>query len=132
MCIRKEVRMKYNKIAIIGLICTIGLCGETETINAAEAAKHIGEYKTVCGKVVSTFYHKRGKGKQTYLNIDKAYPNQIFTILIWGSNRKYFDGNPEEVYRDKDVCVDGKISSYKGGPPQIIVETSSSIKILHK
>ena len=45
---------------------------------------------------------------------------------------KYFDGAPEEVYRDKDVCVDGKISSYKGGPPQIIVETSSSIKILHK
>ena len=131
MCIRKEVRMKYNKIAIIGLICTIGLCGETETINAAEAAKHIGEYKTVCGKVVSTFYHKKGRAQQTYLNIDKAYPNQIFTILIWGSDRKYFDGAPEEIYRDKDVCVDGKISSYKGSP-QIMVKTPSSIKVLYK
>ena len=123
--------MKNNKIVIIGLICTFCLCAETETINAAEAAKHIGEYKTVCGKVVSTFYHKRGKGKQTYINIDKAYPNQIFTILIWGSDRKYFDGAPEEIYRDKDVCVDGKISSYKGNP-QIMVKTPSSIKILYK
>ena len=96
------------------------------------AGKYIGEYKTVCGKVVSTFYHKRGKGQPTYINLDKAYPNQIFTILIWGSERRYFDGAPEDVYRDKDVCVDGKISSYKGGPPQIIVRTSSSIKILHK
>ena len=123
--------MKHKKIVIIGLICTFGLCGETETINAAEAAKHIGEYKTVCGKVVSTFYHKKGKSKQTYLNIDKAYPNQIFTILIWGSDRKYFDGAPEEVYRDKDVCVDGKISSYKGNP-QIMVKTPTSIRVLNK
>ena len=124
--------MNYKQTITTILISAFAFTAEDKTINAAEAAKHIGEYKTVCGKVVGTFYHKRGKGKQTYLNIDKAYPNQIFTILIWGSNRKYFDGAPEEVYRDKDVCVDGKISSYKGGPPQIIVKTSSSIKILHK
>ena len=40
--------MKYNKIVIIGLICTFGLCGETETINAAEAKNYINQYKTVC------------------------------------------------------------------------------------
>ena len=124
--------MNYKQTITTILISAFAFTAEDKTINAAEAAKHVGEYKTVCGKVVGTFYHKKGKSKQTYLNIDKAYPNQIFTILIWGSDRKYFDGAPEEVYRDKDVCVDGKISSYKGGPPQIIVETSSSIKILHK
>ena len=113
------------------LIGAFAFTAETETINAAEAVKHVGEYKTVCGKVVSTYYHKKGRAKQTYLNLDKAYPNQIFTILIWGSDRKYFDGAPEEIYRDKDVCVDGKISSYKGSP-QIMVKTPSSIKILYK
>ena len=124
--------MNYKQTITTILISAFAFTAEDKTINAQEAAKHVGEYKTVCGKVVSTFYHKKGRAQQTYLNIDKAYPNQIFTILIWGSDRKYFDGAPEAIYRDKDVCVDGKISSYKGGPPQIIVETSSSIKILHK
>lgn len=124
--------MKYNKTSIIwGLICTFGLCGEIKTINAVEGTKHVGEFKTVCGKVVSTFYHKRGNGQPTYLNLDKAYPNQIFTLLIWGSDRRYFDGDPEAIYKDKDICVDGKISSYKG-QLQIKVKTPTSIKVLNK
>lgn len=124
--------MNYKKISVILLlICTFGLCGEIETINAIEAEKHVGEYKTVCGKVVSTYYHKNGRAKQTYLNIDKAYPSQIFSVLIWGSDRRYFDGAPELIYKDKDVCVDGNISSYKG-KPQIMVKNPTSIKVLNK
>ena len=131
MCIRKELTMKYNKIVIIGLICTFGLCGETETINAAEAKNYINQYKTVCGKVVGSKYLERSKGQPTFINLDKAYPNQIFTILLWGSDRKYFEGTPERIYMDKNVCVEGKIKSYNG-KVEIIVKTPASIQILHK
>lgn len=123
--------MDYKQTIITILISAFAFTAESKTINAQEADEHIGEYKTVCGKVVSTYFHKKGRAQQTYLNIDKAYPNQIFTVLIWGSDRRYFDGAPEEIYRDKDVCVEGKISSYKG-QPQIMVKTPTSIKVLNK
>jgi hypothetical protein len=34
-------------------------------------------------------------------------------MVIWGSDRPKF-GRPEETYRDKDICVTGKIASYLG------------------
>ena len=41
----------------------------------------------MCGKVVSTHYAAQTKGQPTFLNLDEAYPRQIFTIVIWGSER---------------------------------------------
>ncbi len=48
-------------------------------LSAAEAKDHIGEDTTVCGEVVSTRYAASTKGHPTFLNLDKPYPNQIFT-----------------------------------------------------
>ena len=84
-------------------------------ITASEAKNHVGEKATVCGKVVSSHYASTSKGQPTFLNLDEPYPKEEFTILIWGSDRPKF-GKPEETYRDKDVCVVGKISSHKGVP----------------
>jgi micrococcal nuclease len=77
------------------------------SISAAEAAKHIGEKAIVCGKVASTHYAARTRGEPTFINLDKPYPNQIFTVLIWGSDRSKF-GDPEEMYWNKHICVTGK------------------------
>jgi endonuclease G len=59
----------------------------------------------------------------TFINLDELYPNQIFTVLIWGSDRSKF-GDPEETYRNKHICVTGKISDYKGVPEIIAYEPS--------
>ena len=96
-------------------------------VTAVEAKLHIGEQATVCGKVVSTRYATTTRGKPTFLNLDKPYPNQIFTVLIWGENREKF-GTPEEKYRDKQVCVTGKITEYRGAP-EIVVSDPESIEI---
>jgi hypothetical protein len=80
-------------------------------LSASEAKNHIGEQATVCGKVASARYAVSTRGKPTFLNLDKPYPNQIFTALIWGENREKF-GTPEEKYRDKQVCVTGKLAEY--------------------
>jgi hypothetical protein len=94
-------------------------------LTAAEAKDHIGETATVCGNVVSTRYAASTKGQPTFLNLDKAYPNQIFTVVIWGSNRSKF-GRPEVEYNEKRICATGKITMYRG-VPEIIADAPAQI-----
>jgi hypothetical protein len=62
---------------------------------------------------VSTHYAAQSKSQPTFLNLDEPYPRQIFTIVIWGSDRAKF-GQPEMKYQDKSVCVTGRIKEYRG------------------
>ncbi len=60
-------------------------------------------------------------------NLDQPYPDQIFTALIWGSDRPKF-GAPEDTYRGKSVCVTGKIKKYRG-MPEIIASEPDQIRV---
>jgi hypothetical protein len=115
----------------IGTICLLGVSltafGQAKKLTAAEAKDHIGEQATVCGKVASTRYAATTRGKPTFLNLDKPYPSQVFTVLIWGESREKF-GNPEERYRDKQVCVTGKITEYRKAP-EIVVSEPQNIEV---
>lgn len=95
-------------------------------LTAIEAKDHVGERAIVCGKVVSARYAARSNGQPTFLNLDEPYPNQIFTILIWGEDRPKF-GTPESLYRDANVCVSGKISNYRGTPEIVATEPSQIV-----
>jgi DNA/RNA endonuclease YhcR with UshA esterase domain len=88
---------------------------------ASEAKDHYGEMATVCGEVVSARYAATSNGEPTFLNFDKAYPNQIFTVVIWGDNRSKF-GKPEDEYQGKRICVSGKITAYAGLPEIVLVD----------
>lgn len=96
-------------------------------LSASEAKEHYGQNSTVCGEVATTRYAASSKGQPTFLNLDKPYPNQIFTVVIWGSNRNKF-GTPEADYKDKKICVTGKITAY-GGLPEIIADDPRQIRI---
>jgi len=100
---------------------------QVKRLTAAEAKGHIGEEATVCGKVASTRYAATTRGKPTFLNLDKAYPSQVFTILIWGESREKF-GTPEEKYRDKKICVTGRITEYRKAP-EIVVNEPQNIEV---
>jgi hypothetical protein len=99
---------------------------QPKKLSVVEAKDHVGELATVCGGVASTRFAATTRGKPTFLNLDKPYPNQIFTVLIWGDSREKF-GTPEEKYRDKQVCVTGKITEYRG-KPEIVVSDPRSIE----
>src|SRR5579863_206499 len=118
-------------IRILGLILVslVVASSQTQTVHlkAAEAKDHVGEKATVCGKVVSARFAKDSKGQPTFLNLDEPYPNHIFTIVIWGSDRGKF-GDIVTKYIVKDVCATGKISSYEG-KPEIAVSDPSQIEI---
>jgi micrococcal nuclease len=96
-------------------------------IPASDAAQHIGETGTVCGKVAGTRYLENSI---TFLNFEKPYPETPFTAIIRHENRSKF-GKPEETYRDRDVCVTGKIEEYNKRP-QIVLTEPSQIKMAEK
>ena len=82
---------------------------------------------TLCGKVASTHYAKSSKGEPTFLNLGEPYPKEIFTILIWGSDRGKF-GTPESEYKGLRVCVTGKITTYRG-VPEIVAGEREQIEV---
>ena len=77
--------------------------------------------------MASTRYAVTSRGKPTFLNLDKPYASQVFTVLIWGDNREKF-GTPEEKYRDKQICVTGTITEYRKAP-EIVVSDPQTIEV---
>jgi len=110
-------------ILVLALGIASNALAQDAHLKAGQAKDHIGETQTVCGEVVSARYASRSKGQPTFLDLDKPYPNEIFTILIWGENRAKF-GTPESKYKDEDICVTGNISSYHGVSEVIATEPS--------
>ncbi len=109
-------------VCLLVLLST-GFVLAQKRLKASEAKDHTGETATVCGRVESARYAASTRGQPTFLNLDAPYPNQIFTIVIWGSDRSKF-GRPEAEYSNKRVCVSGKISEFRGVPEIIATEPS--------
>jgi hypothetical protein len=120
------MKSRTYSLALILAFTVLAHAQAQKKLSASEAKDHFGETATVCGNVVSTHYAARSKGSPTFLNLDEPYPKQIFTILIWGSDRPKF-GDPETKYRNKSVCVTGMIKNYRGGP-EIVVDSPEQIK----
>ena len=94
----------------------------------SEAKYHIGERTTVFGPVVDTRWASGSKGKPTFLNIGKPYPDpERFTVVIWIQNRSKFPDPPEDYYLGKTIYVTGLITEYKG-IPQIEVTDPTQIQ----
>ena len=119
--------MKCRVLLISILLISAVLAQAGARLTAVEARDHVGETATVCGAVASAHYAARTRGTPTFLNLDKPYPNQMFTVLIWGTDRPKF-GAPEERYGNKAICASGKIEIYRG-VPEIIARDPEQIKI---
>ncbi|PLX01271.1 MAG: DNA/RNA non-specific endonuclease [Marinilabiliales bacterium] len=85
-----------------------------KSYNTVQAKMFIGDKVTICGTVVSTKYHE--KSGATFINLDKKFPNQVFSVNIWKDNRVNFSYKPEEELMHRKICVQGKLRDYKGTP----------------
>lgn len=85
------------------------------SFNTLQAKGFIDTKKKVaiCGKVVSTKLTKSG---HTFLNLDQAFPNQIFSATIWKSNSLNFSFPTHIELKNKNVCLKGYITNNKGTP----------------
>lgn len=97
--------------------------------NTSEAKGQIDKNCKVCGKVVSVKYSVKSKGMPTHINLDKKFPQHVFSATIWGSDRKNFSYAPEKELLGKNVCIRGKVMEYKK-IPQITVTNEKQIVFL--
>lgn len=110
----------------IGFIATLLLwasIGQAQTLTAIQAKAHEGEKATVCGKVASERTTTSSRGEPTFINLDAAYPNQVFTILVWGDDRKSVGELPQP---GSHVCATGLITDYHG-VPEIVVRSGGQL-----
>ncbi len=96
-------------------------------LRAAQARDHVGELATVCGVVASARHVAARRAGPTFLNLDRAYPDQIFTVFIPPADRQRFD-RPELAYARKRICVTGTIDLHDG-KAQIVASDPSQISL---
>lgn len=96
-------------------------------LSAEEAAGHVGDVRTVCGRVASARYVPTGR-RPTFLNLGRPYPDQDLTVVIWGEDRGRFSAPPEELYEGERICITGRIEEYRGRP-EIIARSEAVIRV---
>jgi len=111
--------MRLRIATTFAILSAFAISASAQSIAATEAASHVGEHATVCGVIAGEHTATNGRGTPTFINLDKPYPNQVFTILIWGENRASVGRFPETG----KVCVVGTITQYHG-KPEIVVRDS--------
>lgn len=111
--------MKRIGLATIALF-VFSFAQAQQEIKIEDLDKHVGDSVTVCTKIYGGIFLERSKGTPTLLNAGGAYPNAPLTILIGPEARSLFKEAPEVFYKDKEVCITGKIILYKE-KPEIVV-----------
>jgi hypothetical protein len=94
-------------------------------IDVTKASEYEGKHVRICSRVYSTKVLE--SNGMTFLNVGGAYPESPLTVVIYKDSLDNFDFKPADYYKEKDICVSGKIKIYKG-KPEIIVTKASEIK----
>ncbi len=124
-------RLVLFAMFVLGFFAAVagGAAAQKDPIPASDAAGHVGEKATVCGTVAGAAHFDRLRGEPTFLNFDRPYPAQSFTVVIWGENNRKFERPPHRLFSGKDLCVTGTIETYKG-KPQMEVRDPSQITVI--
>ena len=72
-----------------------------------------GDQISICGTVVSTRLTRNG---HIFLNLDKKFPNQIFTVAIWKDSKVNFSYEPHIELEGREICVEGQVRLSQGTP----------------
>jgi hypothetical protein len=108
--------MRSARIMSLILVLCASAAFAGSTLSTSEAARHVGEPATVCGDIASEHTATTSRGAPTFINLDKPYPNQVFTVLVWGSDR----ANVGSLPRSGRICVTGMITEYRRTPEVVL------------
>ena len=115
------------KIICLLLSTFISLAAVAQTeIKMEEINKHVGDSVKVCTKIYGGIYLDRSKETLTLINAGGAYPTNPLTLVISPELRKEYETAPEEFYKEKEVCIFGKVELYKE-KPQIKIWSKTQI-----
>lgn len=118
-----------KKIFVLAVLSFFASAGYSQiTIKAEDIGKHVGDSVKICAKVYGVKYLENAKNSPTFVNVGGAFPNQLFTIVIWNDVRKQFEKAPEELLNNKEICVTGKVEMFKDRP-QIVLKGKEQIVV---
>jgi len=95
-----------------------------EVISWQRAAKYVGEFVAVEGRIVGT----HNSGKACFLNFHPDW-RRSFSVVIFANRFDAFPPRPEDFYRGKRVRVTGVIREHEGRP-EIILDSPAQIEVL--
>lgn len=113
---------KFGPAALAGL-AVAAVLHAADVLAPADAAKHVGEEATVCGVITAAKFASHRKRSPTFLDFGPPFPNQEFTVLIWGADRDKLGYAPESLAGER-ICVSGTITEFKGKPEIKVTEAS--------
>lgn len=119
--------MKYILVTLSVLGCVSGVFAQ-DTITLQQVKSRIGDSVTVCGRVDDTRYLVTADNSPTFLNIGGVYTKQLLTVVIWSDIREKLKEKPELDFKNKNVCITGKIELYKASP-QIVIRNTEQLKL---
>ena len=90
-------------------------------LTSTEAAQHVGELRTVCGEIVNIHMASASHGTPTFIDIDEAWPHQVFDFVIWGDDKDTVGRFP----KSGKVCASGKIILYRNRPEILLTDWHS-------
>ena len=104
---------RYNNCFINADNCPVCI----RCVQASQAINFVGQEVVVCGTVKSVY---RTDYNRIFLNFERPYPNQLFTVMVEEDYASYFDRafgyRWENKLIEQWVCVSGTVTLYRGVP----------------
>lgn len=108
--------------SVTGFLLSIALAPLfAQTIPAADAKNHIGQKETVCGLVAGKYVATQSQGTPTFVDLDRPYPNESFTVLVWERDKSTVGTLPSSG----QLCVTGTIINYRGRTEIVLHDAAS-------
>ncbi|MBC7933931.1 MAG: DNA/RNA non-specific endonuclease [Rhizobacter sp.] len=100
---------------------------ERNHFNTSIAKQWVGQNQevSVCGTVVGARLSRAGN---VLINLDKQFPNQVFTVFVKKEDIVNFNYDLTEVLKNKVICVKGKVMN-QGGTPTMYIENQNALSI---
>jgi len=118
--------MKTTPLLLLAIFLTAVSFAQTK-VSIDSLSTHMGDSVTVCSKVFGARYLESSTRQPTFLDLGADYPNNLLTVVIFGVNRPKFQGFPEVLFANKNICVTGRLEDYKGRP-EIVVTNPGQVK----
>lgn len=97
-------------------------------IEAFKAPFHVGETVMACGSLAEV----KHLSNRHYLNLDKRYPNQTLTLLVWDNDYHWFEERFGKIdgFVGRRFCARGKVEEYKNNM-QIKVTNPQFLRLMN-
>jgi hypothetical protein len=116
--------MKFLYVLML-VVSTRVIAGDL-AIDAAQSGVHIGKAVVACGLVTEVKPFAKG----VYLSYGPRFPKQHLTGVVWQDDVQNFVDRFGDLSRltGRNVCLRGKVSTYKG-QPQIELVGPDSLRL---